>query len=201
MSGEKILTVDQVNEITGDDITYWLGNPFLTPDMLIAKVCWWMTQAAALVPSEVAETTAGEHHPACYQSTGVPDHLPAGLCDCKVLRMLDAAETTAGEREVEALADVLLASWAAQGSLHPPFDTDRDDARQDARAHVATHLAALLDRVRREEGERIAQAIEELPAHYVQSTRRGGTGWVQAVQTHEAVTIARAASVGRGEGQ
>lgn len=35
---------------------------------------------------------------------------------------------------VEALADVLLASWAAQGSLTPPFDTDRDDARMDARA-------------------------------------------------------------------
>lgn len=25
------------------------------------------------------------HHPDCYQSTGVPDGLPPGLCDCRVL--------------------------------------------------------------------------------------------------------------------
>lgn len=31
-----------------------------------------------------------EHHPKCYQNTGVPDDLPANLCDCRVLRMMDA---------------------------------------------------------------------------------------------------------------
>ena len=31
------------------------------------------------------------HHPDCYQSTGVPDDLPSGLCDCRVLRMIEAA--------------------------------------------------------------------------------------------------------------
>ena len=30
-----------------------------------------------------------DHHPRCYQNTGVPDDLPANLCDCRVLRMLD----------------------------------------------------------------------------------------------------------------
>lgn len=30
------------------------------------------------------------HDPRCYQSTGVPDDLPPGLCDCRVLRMIDA---------------------------------------------------------------------------------------------------------------
>lgn len=36
------------------------------------------------------------HHPDCYQNIGIPDDLPANLCDCRVLRMLDAAAT---ERE------------------------------------------------------------------------------------------------------
>jgi hypothetical protein len=31
-----------------------------------------------------------EHHADCYQNTGVPDDLPANICDCRVLRMLDA---------------------------------------------------------------------------------------------------------------
>ena len=31
-----------------------------------------------------------DHHPNCYQSTGrIPDDLPADLCDCQVLRMID----------------------------------------------------------------------------------------------------------------
>ncbi len=30
------------------------------------------------------------HHPDCYQSTGVPDGLPPGLCDCRVLQMIEA---------------------------------------------------------------------------------------------------------------
>ena len=34
------------------------------------------------------------HHPRCYQRSGVPDDLPATLCDCRVLRMIDAAQTT-----------------------------------------------------------------------------------------------------------
>jgi hypothetical protein len=32
---------------------------------------------------------AGQHHPNCYQRTGVPDDLPPDLCDCRVLRMID----------------------------------------------------------------------------------------------------------------
>ncbi|TAJ21799.1 MAG: hypothetical protein EPO65_00430 [Dehalococcoidia bacterium] len=30
-----------------------------------------------------------EHHPRCYQNTGVPDDLPGDLCDCRVLRMIE----------------------------------------------------------------------------------------------------------------
>lgn len=35
-----------------------------------------------------------EHDPRCYQRTGVPDDLPSGLCDCRVLRMIDQATPT-----------------------------------------------------------------------------------------------------------
>ena len=33
-----------------------------------------------------------DHHPNCYQTTGVPADLPPGLCDCSILRMLDDDE-------------------------------------------------------------------------------------------------------------
>lgn len=36
-----------------------------------------------------------EHHPKCYQRTGVPDDLPADLCDCRVLRTIEAASADA----------------------------------------------------------------------------------------------------------
>lgn len=37
---------------------------------------------------------AREHDPRCYQRTGVPDDMPANLCDCRVLR---AIESKSGE--------------------------------------------------------------------------------------------------------
>jgi hypothetical protein len=33
-----------------------------------------------------------EHHPNCYQNTGVPDDLPDDLCDCRVFRAIEAAQ-------------------------------------------------------------------------------------------------------------
>lgn len=39
------LTVAQVNALTGDDIEAWLANPFMSPEMLAEKVCWWVTVA------------------------------------------------------------------------------------------------------------------------------------------------------------
>jgi hypothetical protein len=40
------LTIAEANEFVGDDIAYWLGNPFMSPDLLAAKVCHWLTIAA-----------------------------------------------------------------------------------------------------------------------------------------------------------
>lgn len=45
------LTVDQANALVGDDITYWLANPFTTPDMLAEKVCWWIGRALVARPT------------------------------------------------------------------------------------------------------------------------------------------------------
>lgn len=44
------LTVEQASELVGDDIAYWLSNPFMTPDMLAEKVAWWVTRARANSP-------------------------------------------------------------------------------------------------------------------------------------------------------
>lgn len=48
------MTVEKVNELVGDDIAYWLGNPFMTSEMLAYKVCWWVSTAmSAAVADEV----------------------------------------------------------------------------------------------------------------------------------------------------
>lgn len=83
----------------------------------------------------------------CLYPTPVPHDLPP-------------AETTAGEREVKALAADVWNDF--EGS--PFIDITCRDAESIARSVLASRsIAALLDRVRREEGARIAQAIEALP--------------------------------------
>lgn len=47
---EQPLTVEQANEIVGDDILYWLTNRFMTPEMLAEKVCWWIGAALSTPP-------------------------------------------------------------------------------------------------------------------------------------------------------
>lgn len=47
---EWSLTVKQASELVGDDIAFWLGNPFMTPDMLAEKVAWWVSRARSLPP-------------------------------------------------------------------------------------------------------------------------------------------------------
>lgn len=134
----------------------------------------------------------------------------------------EVAETTAGEREVEALA-YLFGEHASIGSDERKigdewvwgFDCECGEFTPDtevnehlARAVLASPaLAALLDRVRREEGERIAQAIE---AKYLGPDSGRGYDGSEAPDAHcrnaydeglyDAAAIVRAASVGRGEG-
>lgn len=93
--------------------------------------------AGRLLAEHPATGDEGEHHPKCYQRTGVPDDLPAGLCDCRVLRMLDAStppasdvdsdNAAAGGAEVDAL-------WA----LRTPSLWESPDERS-----IPTLLAAI----------------------------------------------------------
>lgn len=141
------------------------------------------------VPSEVAETTAGEREE-CLSNT-----VCRGTCDRHSPippEYRAPAEPDAGE--VEALAKVI----------------ERAERPLDESASVATYgelaqavlasdwLAAHDDRVRREEGERIAQAIEADRERWYATehpqTAVGGHAYTLASR------IARAASVGRGEG-
>lgn len=48
------LTVEQASEIVGDDIAFWLSNPFMTPEMQIEKVCWWISRALVSLPGGAA---------------------------------------------------------------------------------------------------------------------------------------------------
>lgn len=39
------LTLAEASEIVGDDIAYWLNNPFLDREAVAEKVCFWVAQA------------------------------------------------------------------------------------------------------------------------------------------------------------
>ena len=56
--------------------------------------------AAAGVVSGVAASKA-EHHPNCYQVTAIPEDLPDDLCDCRVLRMIDAHAVAASKADTD----------------------------------------------------------------------------------------------------
>jgi hypothetical protein len=46
------LTVADVDVLTGDDMMAWIENPFMSPDMLAAKVCWWATEVSAALRAD-----------------------------------------------------------------------------------------------------------------------------------------------------
>jgi hypothetical protein len=49
------LTLAEASDLVGDDIAYWLNNPFVASDFIAGKVCWWITKAAArAIPPEVS---------------------------------------------------------------------------------------------------------------------------------------------------
>lgn len=79
--------------------------------------------------------------------------------------------------DTETLAEVLLASWRSQNMLHPPFDSDRDDALTDAAAILASDWLAQRDEaVRaaalREAADAIAAETQRPPAILSDSAQR-----------------------------
>lgn len=110
------------------------------------------------------DPTAGEHHPDCYQSTGVPDGLPAGICDCRVLQMLDAASPPAVAASTGTSEDVEALLCLCHQTVCPVHNEAAGRVGEydvpsllDA---IGSHLAAREAAARAEERERIAQAIE-----------------------------------------
>lgn len=200
MSGEKTCRCADVNAIS-DPRLPTVSCPRCTPTP---------------VPSEVAETTAGEreawtrgynaghgelkaaveaelHGPGL--SPKVDARIRSALADGDTVQPREVpAEPDAGE--VEALAKVLAdhdgcmarCAYESDRGMHYPcggFVALPVRSLADAnRAHIAAALAALLDRVRREE----RRAALVMPGRH-------------ATETANAARIARAASVGRGEGQ
>lgn len=120
-------------------------------------------------PSEVAETTAGERE--------VPRPvLDVAPCGCRHPKIAGCDhEPDAGEVDTALIVTSLVVGHVSGA---------------EAIAALDRQIAAHDDRVRREEGERIAQAIEAEAAE----------GLRLHPQLRRAARIARAASVGRGEG-
>lgn len=125
----------------------------------------------------------------------------------------EVAETTAGEREVEEWEYALEGDWLVEVVNKHTCGTGPDGyygAHEPGCGSIpVANIGPLLDRVRREEGERIAQAIERqritCPHHSMPdcSPMLNGCSAVIRLRARIAVdaSIARAASVGRGEGQ
>jgi hypothetical protein len=42
---DDMLTLDEIEALIGDDVGYWMHNPFVDRDMLTEKVRWWVTRA------------------------------------------------------------------------------------------------------------------------------------------------------------
>lgn len=53
MNEQQEVTEAEVNALTGDDIRYWLENPFMTPDLLVDKVCFWVGTATRAAVDEI----------------------------------------------------------------------------------------------------------------------------------------------------
>lgn len=58
-AGEReLLTVEQANELVGEDIMYHLENPFIPPDLIAQKVCFWLAAVRREAGDERAEQIA-----------------------------------------------------------------------------------------------------------------------------------------------
>lgn len=58
------LTTEQASALVGDDIAYHLHNPFMTPELIEQKVCWWITRALDTTPTTPGQSlrdVAREH--------------------------------------------------------------------------------------------------------------------------------------------
>lgn len=92
----EIFSIEQASELVGDDITYWLENPFMSPDLIAEKVRWWITKAVAavsaradgpVVPGDSDDETGDHPEPECQHDWTSRPESDTWVCDdCGVER-------------------------------------------------------------------------------------------------------------------
>lgn len=51
---EELLSIADIDALTGDDIAYWLNNPFVDRDSIAGKVRFWVTKSVAASVAQAA---------------------------------------------------------------------------------------------------------------------------------------------------
>jgi hypothetical protein len=47
MSADDMLSIADIEALTGDDIAYWLNNPFVSRGYIVGKIRFWVTKSVA----------------------------------------------------------------------------------------------------------------------------------------------------------
>lgn len=109
------LSIEEIDEITGDDVRYWLGNDFMSPDLLAEKVRSWISAvvAAHLAPVEAERT---RHYAAFCGSEAEVARLTAERDSrhnawAAAVKQAHAAEARAAKAEALVEAGLGLAEW------------------------------------------------------------------------------------------
>lgn len=165
--------------------------------------------AASTDASEGLSEAEREHDPRCYQRTGVPDDMPANICDCGVLRAIDEAESLANlfakHKPVIGRFSTLNAVVGCQ-CMDRVFVAGRENYQDHLATIVAARESAAATRARAEgAAEALREAAEVLNREGL-SFKPGGWGSNPAdQQTIDAMAKAvdwlrdRAASIARGD--
>lgn len=95
------MTPDDINQITGDDVMYWLGNEFMSPELLAGKVCYW---ADAIVAARLGR-------------------VDAAIDELGALRLADAEKRVALQAEVATLREQVR-------NLHEVCDREQAEVRR-----------------------------------------------------------------------
>jgi hypothetical protein len=64
----------KASALVDDDIAYWLSNPFMSPDLLADKVCWWVERATHTHNATAADTVLAAARRLCCGEHPAPHH-------------------------------------------------------------------------------------------------------------------------------